>query len=651
MLGARGEIRDKRAVHLDLVVGEAAEIAERRIAGTEIVHRDANAELLEAMQRRQRLLAVLHEEALGDLELEAVRREAGLGQDRFHHLVEVGRRNLHRRKIDRDLQWRRPFRGAPASLGQRPGAERQDEAAVLGHRDEHGRRHHAPDRMAPAGERLEAGHHIAPQVDDRLIVQLELLALDRLAQVHLDLPPVVDLLVHRLFVEAVVAARRRLHRVKCEVCSHQQIVGIGAVARTDGDPDADAGSDAMTIDLVGLADLFGQASGDGFDRGARHDRGQHDCKLVAAEPREQVPRLQHTLQSRRDLLQQQIADPMAERVVDDLEAIEVEEQHGELPGSLSIAAVRMATLAHAVQCGSEHAPVREPGQRILGGKPRHVGFRLAPFGDVGERLHEAAVRKTAAPDLDHRAVRHCALGDREPAGRRGSGGLGPARMQCRPRRIADASLEFPELIEARRTGNESGGNLQKLAAAPIDDGHLQVLGDQHDALAHALKRQLQLLRLASRLCLGAQDSLKGGEHDHGEDCRRKRVQLQRRPRTPVDLFLVDADAHPQRMPLHLPDGHQAGVALGRVAVYERRVVAGTHLRKEVGVAEILAQLETVGRAAACAHHAVTADQRDRCGAAEIDLVVKGDQVLGIERGHHDAADRTIVVHEASRELH
>jgi hypothetical protein len=46
VLGALGEVRDEGAVHLDLVVGEAPEIAQRGVAGAEVVHRNANAELL-----------------------------------------------------------------------------------------------------------------------------------------------------------------------------------------------------------------------------------------------------------------------------------------------------------------------------------------------------------------------------------------------------------------------------------------------------------------------------------------------------------------------------------------------------------------------------------------------------------------------------
>ena len=53
-----GEIADEGAVDLDLVEGEGAEIAQRRIAGAEIVERDADAEPTQFAQRAERHLVV-----------------------------------------------------------------------------------------------------------------------------------------------------------------------------------------------------------------------------------------------------------------------------------------------------------------------------------------------------------------------------------------------------------------------------------------------------------------------------------------------------------------------------------------------------------------------------------------------------------------
>ena len=66
----------------------------------------------------------------------------------------------------------------------------------------------------------------------------------------------------------------------------------------------------------------------------------------------------------------------------------------------------------------------------------------------------------------------------------------------------------------------SGGRSRARRSA-VDDWDLQVLGDQHDSLAHVLQRELKLLGLLPRLGLGAQDLLHGrqdqqGQHEAGD---------------------------------------------------------------------------------------------------------------------------------------
>ena len=93
----------------DLVEGEAAQIAERTVAGAEIVQDDAHAELAELMQQRRRSLVVLPEEGFGDLELEAVGRQARRGQ-RLQHRVQKVAPQLQGDDVDRNLDGQRPAR-------------------------------------------------------------------------------------------------------------------------------------------------------------------------------------------------------------------------------------------------------------------------------------------------------------------------------------------------------------------------------------------------------------------------------------------------------------------------------------------------------------------------------------------------------------
>ena len=66
-------------------------------------------------------------------------------------------------------------------------AERADQPGLLGERDELGGR-----GLAPAHERLDADHPARDEVDLRLIVHLELVVLERLAQAPLELDPAQD---------------------------------------------------------------------------------------------------------------------------------------------------------------------------------------------------------------------------------------------------------------------------------------------------------------------------------------------------------------------------------------------------------------------------------------------------------------------------
>ena len=74
---------------------------------------------------------------------------------------------------------RRPWH---AGLAQRPGADRHEQAGIVGERQERFGREHAVARMAPAQQRLRAHHLARGDVDARLVDEEELAALDAVAQ-------------------------------------------------------------------------------------------------------------------------------------------------------------------------------------------------------------------------------------------------------------------------------------------------------------------------------------------------------------------------------------------------------------------------------------------------------------------------------------
>ena len=88
-LDAVRHVLDEGSVDLDLVERETAQIAERRIAGAEIVHRDPHAELAQLVQGRQRRVGVLQQHRLGDLELQPLGAQAGGRQRARDHLHQI----------------------------------------------------------------------------------------------------------------------------------------------------------------------------------------------------------------------------------------------------------------------------------------------------------------------------------------------------------------------------------------------------------------------------------------------------------------------------------------------------------------------------------------------------------------------------------
>jgi len=130
------DVLDEGTVDLDLVERERAQVAERRIAGAEVVHRDAHAERAQLVQHGDDHLVVLQQHRLGDLELEAVRRHPRGGERLSHHGDQPAVAELDRRKVDRDPDRRRPGRRVLAGLAQHPLAERDDQPGFFGDRDE-----------------------------------------------------------------------------------------------------------------------------------------------------------------------------------------------------------------------------------------------------------------------------------------------------------------------------------------------------------------------------------------------------------------------------------------------------------------------------------------------------------------------------------
>ena len=118
-------------------------------------------------------------------------------------------------------------------------------------------------------------------------------------------------------------------------------------------------------------------------------------ELVAAQPRQQVGLPQGAGERGRHPLQQLIADAMAERVVDVLEPVEVDEQHAD---AMSAALGLRDRLRQALV---QQQPVGQAGQRVAGREVLQSFLGLDPRRDV---LHERQDRNDLACVVQQRRV-------------------------------------------------------------------------------------------------------------------------------------------------------------------------------------------------------------------------------------------------------
>ena len=170
----------------------------------------------------------------------------------------------------------------------------------------------------------------------------------------------------------------------------------------------------------------------------RVDVFQHDGELVAAQARDGVLRPHGLLQARGGGAQDAVAGGVAERIVDVLEAVQVEEQHRD--------AAFLAARAHdrARQALGQQRAVRQAGQRVVVRQVAQFLLGALLVGDVGEhaRRNGCAGRRRRAPRCSRSSTgiprRPCAAAtSRRTSGRcvrlpRASGGRNRGRAaRCR----------------------------------------------------------------------------------------------------------------------------------------------------------------------------------------------------------------------------
>ena len=140
----------------------------------------------------------------------------------------------------------------------------------------------------------------------------------------------------------------------------------GALGRFAGAGDADAGADRHVVltDEVGRTKLAGQPLGHGQrPLQVRGVRGE-DRELIATEACDEVAVAHRVREPFRHCLEQAVPGSVTKGVIDDLEVIEVDEEHR----SDRVAIAQLVAVEDALEVELERAPVGCAGERVALGE-------------------------------------------------------------------------------------------------------------------------------------------------------------------------------------------------------------------------------------------------------------------------------------------
>ena len=152
----------------------------------------------------------------------------------------------------------------------------------------------------------------------------------------------------------------------------------------------------------GLAERLDQGRGRPLDVSDRVDALEEDGELVAGEPGHRVGGPHGLDQPLGDGLQQPVAGVVAERVVDVLEVVEVEEHHGDVPLGPTREGERV------LDAIAEQIAVGQLRQRVVKRQLAQLLFEPLALADVAQverqTLHRGVVAQVSADDLERDAV-------------------------------------------------------------------------------------------------------------------------------------------------------------------------------------------------------------------------------------------------------
>ncbi len=292
-VGVLGHVLDKGLVDLDIVHGELLEVAERGIAGAEVVDRDRNAQFLEAPEDADGIFLVLHERAFGDLKREEARVDARFPDSAFHGLDQVFVQKLQGREIHRNGNAGAvvpvPVIDLPAGGFERPGADIDDHAGLFEHGNELRGRDHAELVVVPFKQGLCASDLPGREVVVGLEGEGILVISEGFGEAALHEHQLGNAEVHVRGIKLVMVSAQVLCLGQGRVRVLHEGAGVMPVGGEHGDADGEGDRDLFAARHDDLRHVFHDHFNEEQHIGGAVDIVEHHAELVAAQAADHVP--------------------------------------------------------------------------------------------------------------------------------------------------------------------------------------------------------------------------------------------------------------------------------------------------------------------------------------------------------------------------
>ena len=444
----------KRLVHLEFVDFKPLQVGQAGVTGAKVVNGHQHPQ---RFQRRHLLLrgsGVVHQVGLGQLQLQPVGGHAAGLQHAVDLPHQLGVGQLGRRQVDRQLCPRQPPLLAPghplaAGLLQHPQANGHDQPGFFGQGNEVARGHVAQHRVVPPQQGLGPGQAARTGIQAGLVMQAELTVGQGFAQLRLHVLAGQHALVGFGGEKPGHVTPGGLGLVHGGIGAAHQLFLVGGIARVQGHPHTARHVQFVPLHHRGFADGGYQPFVDDALQlvGTAHVAQQHH-KLIAAQAADGVVGPHGLGQAVGHGAQQAVTDVVAQGVVHELEAVQVDEQDRHLfarDGRLRQRLAQALLAQRAVGQLGQHVVLRQKADALF--------FGLA-VGDVDGNANEVAHLPAGGAFAHHRHHQ-------------------PRRVTA-PRLAADAHLALPGVFLAQ--GGPFGPRAVQQAGNVVTDHLVELVG-------------------------------------------------------------------------------------------------------------------------------------------------------------------------------